>query len=229
MKKISSFFALFFLLTSANAQLDPFFFGTYIDDGMTSSYTIYTMDEVTEDCFIVEFEKYENFQTVFGSSGYGHCDGENGHMEIRMETDPTPLEVSFELDDSGFKFMTVYYNDSTIGVFKEFTEDISEIEQEYEEFYYSREDGAELLLFADGEGLGFTIFGLLEGSCEMNEISGELNAANEERTVFTFQDEKGCKIEFQISDGIIRIIEDKCDKYRDSNCTNWNGEYYLNE
>lgn len=229
MKNIFSFLAFFILFQSANAQLDPLYFGTYIDDEMTSSYTIYTMDEVTEDCFIVEYEKYENFQTVFGSSGYGHCDGENGHMEIRMDSDPIPIEVSFELDDSGFKFMTVYYKDSTAAVFKEFTEDISEIEQEYEEFYYSREDGAELLIFADGEGLGFTIFGLLVGTCETNEISGELTAANEERSLFTFQDKEGCKIEFQISDGIIRIIEEKCDKYRDSNCKDWNGEYYLNE
>lgn len=229
MKKIINLLLLFFLITNVNAQLDPFFYGTYINSEKTASYTIYSMDEVTEVCFIVEFEKYENFQTVFGASGFGHCDTENNRMEISLDNEEKPFEVVFGIEDDGTKTLTFFHEDNTTILFKEIVEEFTEIEEDYEEFYYSRVDGAELLLFADREGLGFTIFGVLDGTCEMNEISGELTATNEDRTNFIFHDKVGCKIEFQISDKVIRILEDKCDKYRDVKCSNWNGEYFLNE
>lgn len=229
MKKILSFLMLFVLISNVNSQLDPFYFGTYINLEKTSSYTIYSMDEVTEACFIVEFEKYENQQTVFGASGFGHCESENSGMEIILDTDEKPLKVVFGIEDDGTKIMTFYEEDSSIIVFREMIEELTGLEEDYEEYYYSRVDGAELMLFANNEGLGFTIFGLLEGTCEMNEISGELTVTNEERTNFIYQDKEACKIEFQVSDGKIRILEEKCDKYRDSKCKNWNGEYFLNE
>lgn len=229
MRKILSFLTIFILATNVNAQLDPFFYGTYINSEKTFSYTIYSMDEVTDACFIVEFEKYENFQTVFGTSGFGQCDSENNRMEIILDNEEKPFEVEFGVADDGTKILSFIHDDDIATLFSEIVEEYTEIEEEYEKFYYSRVDGSELLLFSDREGLGFTIFGLLEGTCEMNEISGELTVANEERTKFTFQDKEGCKIEFQITDGIIRVLEEKCDKYRDVNCNNWNGEYFLNE
>lgn len=228
MRKVLSVLVFITCVINVSAQLDPFFYGTYTDAGMTKSYTVYSMDEVAEDCFLVEYEKYENYETVFGASGSGKCDGKNGHMEIKLESSEYVLEVDFGLEDNGQKIMTIFNEDSTVFVYKAVVDEYPE-EEMYEEFYYSREDGAEIMLYADMDGLGFTIYGLLDGMCDINEISGELTPLNDDLTTFIYKDESGCKIEFQMSEGIIRIVEANCEKMRKVKCKDYNGVYYLNE
>ncbi len=98
------------LLTSAVAvgQLDPFYFGTYVNASQTERYTIYTMDEVVEDCFIVEKDRLKEGRSVQHWTGFGHCNGDDGRTEILLENTDTKIPVEFGVLAGGLKSMTIY-------------------------------------------------------------------------------------------------------------------------
>jgi hypothetical protein len=210
MKAFILFLAICFTGSFSFSQLDPQFFGSYVNDEMTNGFLIYTMDEVASDCFLVEFEMYQGLETISSETGYGHCDGPNGHMEIQLESKGgQKLEVGFALDEAGFNLLTVYNSDGTTTDYYSLP-----MEEEYsngdaEEFVFVREDGAELVLYDVDGNVGFTLFGLISDGCDSNEIEGVMVPLDEELTSFEYVI-GACKIEFQASEDIINITETNC-------------------
>jgi hypothetical protein len=246
----SYFLFVTFLIVSLQSftQLDPFYFGTYIDDDFTAGFTIYTMDEVEADCFLVEFERYENYETVFNVSGFGHCEGENGKLEIQFEDAGLKTQVSFSVDEYGMKNMNFHNGEFSGIIFREYEDIVPEdgiiedentgeeigdegiVEETGEEIYFSRDDGSELILYSldDGNSLGFTIYYASTGDCEGNGIDGLLSPMNEEMSLFEFTGNDKCRIEFQISTDSINLIEENCSEFHGEQCGDWNGLYILN-
>lgn len=233
MKIILGLFLVLIASFNSTAQLDPFFFGTYVDDNFTAGYTIYTMDEVEGDCFLVEFERYENYESVYGTSGFGHCEGEDGKMEIQLENMDEKIQISFGIDEHGMKNLTLLSGQDAGKVFREYNDFVpEESNAEHmngEEIYYSREDGSELVIYsADDVNLGFTVYSVLKSGCENNDIGGKLTPLNEEFSLFEFKVNDKCRIEFQISTDSINIIEENCSESHGPRCGNWGGLYILN-
>ena len=241
---LSTVFSLICLISFG--QLEPEFHGTYMAEDESASLTVYTMDEVVEDCFLVDYEVYENFALIMSMSGYGSCDGPNGHWLMRFDETGLNLEVEFTrqngvpviiLHDPGGK--TFFYRiDEEI----ETTEDADGLEEyleEYEEgmdeegaeeeFFFAREDGAELLLFNDNEQIGFLLTGVLTEKCQSNDITGVMIPLDEELTIFEFKTAQGCRIEFQMSSDSINIVEEKCGALHNSGCGTWSGLYVLGQ
>ena len=68
-----------FSLSVSFSQLDLKYFGEYVSNDFTESFTIYSMDEMDEHCFFVDYVKFdENDELVKNLSGYGHCDDSEG-------------------------------------------------------------------------------------------------------------------------------------------------------
>ena len=97
-----------FLLISGilSAQLDPFYFGSYVNSDSSRMITVYTMDEVVEDCFIVEMD---NLTLSEHWEGYGHCSGEDGRIELLFDR-PTlvRIPIEFSILNSGLKSLTIF-------------------------------------------------------------------------------------------------------------------------
>lgn len=234
MRLFFCFLSTFLLSSMSFGQLDPFYFGTYIDDNFSAGYTIYTMDEVVDDCFLVEYERFENYQSVFGVSGFGHCEGENGVMEIQFEDDDIKTQVAFKIDEHGLKSMTILSGEDAGKVYREYNDFVPESGNEdevaSEEIYYSREDGSELIIYStsDSKNLGFTIFSAGSDSCEGNGLEGVMKAMNEEMSLFEFQVNEKCRVEFQISTDSINLVEENCSGTHPESCGEWEGLYILN-
>jgi hypothetical protein len=227
MKILIAVFFGFLIGNRALSQLDPFYFGTYINKDFTESYTIYFLDETTDDCFLVEREKYENYQTVYGESGFGICE-EDGTTKIKLESAETPLIIEFEIAEDGLKIMSVDLGDGENMLFTELSE-IETMESQTEEIYFSRQDGSELMVYPDGDQLGFTFYGLVDNKCEVNEFTGIMVPKNEEMSFLEYTGENGCKIEFHITTSSINVVEVNCSILHESNCDNWNGYYTMNQ
>jgi hypothetical protein len=104
------FAVLLFLFSGGSifSQLDPFYFGTYVNQEGTISYTVYTMDEVVEDCFIVEKDLLKEGLSVQHWNGYGHCNGDDGRMEILFEDSTLKIPIEFNLLSGGNRSLTLY-------------------------------------------------------------------------------------------------------------------------
>jgi hypothetical protein len=196
----------------------------------TAAYTIYTMDEIVDDCFVVEYEAYQEGDIVFSNSGYGHCDGENGHLTLNMEKSVKSIEVAFEQDEDGLRIMKVFIEDGSIQVFYEFNGDDLDQTASREEIYYARSDGSELILHAvdDPEKLGFSIFYNAQGKCVGNGIEGEMSVVNDDYSVFEYKVNDKCRVEFQLSTDSINIVEEGCSGFHGAHCGEWSGLYILN-
>ena len=107
---MKSFFVVIFFgyLVPTYAQLDPFYFGTYVNKEETISFTVYTMDEVVEDCFIVEKDLLKDGLSVQHWNGYGHCNGDDGRMEFSLENSALKIPVEFNLLSGGKRSITLY-------------------------------------------------------------------------------------------------------------------------
>lgn len=217
--------ALTFWLNSFS-QFDSFYYGSYSDEDYTMTYVVYGLDEGMESCFLVDYLEYMDEEYPLSFPGTGYCDSETGEFLITLDTDAPeePRKAVFGMDEYNFKTLTVTLNNGTSTTFYE----VSEAESS-EEFYFMREDGSELELYMKGEKLGFTIFGWTEGYCEYNELSGYLMPMNEELTVFAYEDDNGCRIEFLFTSSYVEISETNCDKLHMAPCTDWNGIYNLME
>jgi hypothetical protein len=116
MKNLLSFLFLF-ILANSFAQLDPFYFGTYRSANALEKYTIYSMDEIEEDCFIVEYDRFQDAKVVEHWGGYGHCDGDGLytlHFDLGITHHPydndgcgNDDEAGVECDGDGFWTMYV--------------------------------------------------------------------------------------------------------------------------
>ena len=88
------------------AQLDPFYFGSYTNADSSTMITVYTMDEVVEDCFIVEMD---NFDRSEHWEGYGHCSGEDGRIELLFDLSGSlRIPVEFGILPNGMKSLTLF-------------------------------------------------------------------------------------------------------------------------
>jgi hypothetical protein len=220
---------LVFCTQALNAQLDPAYFGSYISEDGTDGFLVYTMDEVAEDCFLVEYEVYDQLEILSSETGYGHCDGENGHMEIIIETNAKKIEVSFSKDEENNNLLTVYSADGSSKAYYGFSEEEMEYTEEaMAEFYFTREDGAELIIYGVGDEVGFSLFGLMNDACGQNELNGMLISASDDLTVFKYSGTDGCSIEFQLSENSVNVIEENC-ALAHPKCPKWSGMYYLGE
>lgn len=224
MKLFLSLCFLLILWTNSFSQMDPSFYGRYMDKDYTIGYTVYALDEDTENCFLVEFEQYDYEEIIYGDSGIGVCNEETGGLQFFFESTAESLDVVFGMDEYNFKTLTIKFNSGETKVLYDVTE-----EEYYEEFYFQREDGSEMLLYLEEEKMGFTIYGWEEGDCEYNEISGFLKPLNEDLTLFAFEDINGCKIEFLFHENTVQITEINCTNSRYFTCENWNGIYTLVE
>lgn len=247
MKSILFALSLSLFFNYSYSQLDPKYFGTYIAEDELSFFTVYTMDEVVDDCFVIDFEVYENNELIYGASGFGSCDGPNGHWLIQLEGEKTPREIEFK-EEEGSGVVLILHEKGTLKEYYHFEE--SELIEEdgdsvddyvdeymdeyaeemvYEEFVFVRQDGSELIIYPEGEFVGFTLSGALSEKCEGNEVTGVMMPMDEEMTLFEFKGEDGCRIEFQISTDSINIIEESCGFYRGIACADWNGLYVISQ
>jgi hypothetical protein len=121
MKNVLSFFFLF-IIANSFAQLDPFYFGTYKSADALEKYTIYSMDEIEVDCFIVEYDRFQGTKVVEHWEGYGHCDGEGGKMEVFMQKGGKPLRIEFAFLEKGIRSLTIFSDNDYSKVFLEFNE-----------------------------------------------------------------------------------------------------------
>jgi len=228
MKSFFLILAICFSSAFSFSQLDPQFFGSYVNEELTNGFLIYTMDEVASDCFLVEFEMYQGLETISSETGYGHCDGPNGHMEIQLESKGgAKLEVGFTVDELGFNLLTVYNNDGTTTEYYSLPMDEEYTSGDYEEFVFVRDDGAELVLYDEDGNVGFTLFGVISDGCDANEIEGVMIPLDEELTSFEYV-AGGCKIEFQVSNDKINVIETNC-KIGTAKCSTVSGLYILEQ
>ena len=106
--KILVFSAFLFFSIHSFGQLDPFYFGTYVNPSETLSFTVYTMDEVAEDCFIVEKDLFKDGVSIQHWNGYGHCNGDDGRMEFQLENETIKIPIEFNLLSNGLRSLTVF-------------------------------------------------------------------------------------------------------------------------
>ena len=214
---------------SVYAQLDPLFFGTYKDPLGQEVYSIYTMDEVAEDCFLVDYQQFKNGQLIRSSSGYGHCDGQNGHMEIKLMDENQPQEVVFQLSDDESRTMTRYFSSGEKRTY--FASSSVEVGLgDYDrELYYRRTDGVELTFRfnEDAGSYSFSIYQPAMGECKGGEYSGKLQPVNEELTEFTHTPFSTGMIRLLVSMDKIQLQENGTEGLH-PNCSSWIGTYLLN-
>lgn len=229
--KIFSAFLCLILSQTAMAQLDAKYHGVYLSDEGNAQLVIYTMDEVMEDCFIADLTVFapvnENFESAHEDifySGYGSCDGPNGHWLINLERNGQnrKLEVSFSMKDNE-PTLTVYVGDKKTTY--SYIMPIEEVETEFEESngdplyllpniqveddeypLFKRTDGALLYVMTDEDGIMFIISAGTPGydtitdedPCFLNVLTGNMNPRNEELTLFSFtEEETGCTMQFK--------------------------------
>jgi hypothetical protein len=219
------------LSTISFGQLEPQYFGTYKNDDGSAAYTVYTMDEVVDDCFVVEFVEYEDGDIVFAATGFGHCEGEAGHLLVQMENADTIIQVGFEIDDEGTKVMKVFNKDGSVEPYFYYGGDDLVSGGADTEIYYTREDGCELVIIPGSEDktIDFGIYyNVGNSACSKNHIETYMTAGNDERTVYHCTIEGSCKLTFYFSTDSIEIKEVGCEEYHGRNCGEWTGLYILN-
>jgi hypothetical protein len=121
MKNLLSFLFIPFISISY-AQLDPFYYGTYRSADASEKYTIYSMDEIEEDCFIVEYDRFQGANVIEHWNGYGHCDGEDGKLEVFKQKGGKPIRIEFALLEMGVRSLTIFPINENSKVFLEFNE-----------------------------------------------------------------------------------------------------------
>jgi hypothetical protein len=229
--RIFSALLLLFLSTFSFGQLEPQYYGTYKNEEGSAAYTVYTMDEVVDDCFVVEYVEYEDGDVIFAATGFGHCEGDAGHLLVQMENADTTIQVGFEIDDEGLKVMKVFMNDGSVVPFFNYAGDDLGSGGTDSEIYYMREDGSELMIIPGSEDktIDFSIFFNVDGaSCEKNHIANYMSAVNEQRTIYQCNLDGTCKLTFYFSTDSIEIKEEGCKGYHGRGCGEWTGLYILN-
>jgi len=214
----------FILSFSLFSQMDPFFYGIYTDEQFSISYTVYPGEENEAACFLVDMDKFDVSDEVYTETGIGRCNGETGEIEFSFESIEEPLKIEFDVNDYGLKTLVIHYKS---GESVYLTEELDD--ESTEEFYFSRDDGAELLIYEEEGNIAFTIYGLIEGKCESNELTGVLLPASEDLSVFEYQVNDQCKVEFLIIGEEITIKENGCSGMHASGCGIWDGLYILNK
>jgi hypothetical protein len=226
---------IFFVNVHIWAQLDSKFYGTYGDSLLHETYTIYSMDEVAADCFLVEHERYVNLQLVHTSSGYGHCHGPNGHMEIKLRDIDSLLEVWFEENELGEHSLTVYNDGAIHRVF-------SKIENAESDDGFVSIPKAQIVTFQAELGRSLELsmnpsdsliaFVLRSDQCQKGGMPGVLiplpgveKSQMPDRYVWLVGE--ACELLFTFSSDSILIEENECEHITRNACPIWSGLYVL--
>jgi hypothetical protein len=226
-------FVLFLFSSATFSQLDKKYHGYYLSDEGNAEIAIYALDEVMEECFIANYTVYapvnENDDSAHEDdvfSGYGSCDGPNGHSLIHFDNNgrKLTLEVSFAMVDKN-PVLTVYRGKEKVNFSyvmpitdDEITDDeyngdaiylLPNMEVEDNEYpLFKRADGALLYIMTDADGISFIISAGTpnwepnseedDDPCFYNVHTGTMNPQNEEMTLYSFSDtETGCSIQFK--------------------------------
>lgn len=219
------------LTQSIVAQLDAKYLGVYLSDEGNAEIMISTSDEGMEVCFIADLTVYapvnDNFESAHEDiiySGYGTCDGPNGHMLMNLERNGQirNLEVSFSMKDDE-PILTVYAGDKKTnyslilsiedvqmeadGSNEDAIYILPNMEIEDNEYpLFKRSDGALLYVMTDEDGIMFIISAGTPGydtitdedPCFLNVLNGNMNPRNEQMTLFSFfNEETGCSLQFK--------------------------------
>ena len=84
-----------------------------------SSFCISAFAQLVEDCFIVEKDLLKEGFSVQHWSGYGHCNGDDGRMEILLENTDVKIPIEFNLLSEGTRSLTLFPPGSNSEVFLE--------------------------------------------------------------------------------------------------------------
>jgi hypothetical protein len=244
-------FVLSIITSTVFSQLDAKYHGFYLSDLGNAEIAIYTLDDVMEDCFIADYRVYapenENGDSAHEDdvfSGFGSCDGPNGHWFINFDNNgrKLSLEVSFAMVGKN-PVMTVYNGKEKVNfsyvmpITDDEAEDsenngdaiylLPDMEVEDEEYpLFKRNDGALLYVMTDEDGISFIISAGTPNfeskseddadPCFYNVHTGTMNPQNKEMTAFNFLDtETGCNIQFKfLNDALGQRFE-----VQESKCT----------
>lgn len=224
------FFAILVFSFQAHAQLDPAFFGTYRDEPGNEVYTIYTLDEVAADCFLFDFQQFDFGQLVKSSSGYGHCDGPNGHMELTVMNSSEKREVEFMLSATGERKMIVYKDNQPVKSYSARDAVQEKSVDATREMYFRRSDGLELTFrIHDEKGtFSFSLFQPATNGCKGGEYTADLKPVNEELNSFIHQPFPACTLQIKLFSNRVEVLESGANDLH-PNCVTWSGTYLLNQ
>mgnify|MGYP006147335439 FL=1 len=220
------FLSICFLLcaTVSQAQLDQLFHGTYINQSFDKAFLIYEMDELSEHCFLVDYEKAVSELDTHMESGYGYCDDKDGSKAVfYLESYKGPIEAEFFETEDGDIVMYVLFPGSAE---KEAFILMDGMPEEPQEIIFEREDGAQLVLYDTELGdIGFTIYGVMTYACENTEFSGILHPTDDSGSILVAYDASGCEIRIVLFEMGAIIQESNCSSLRDKACGSWAGNY----
>ena len=217
----------------AFSQLDSKYFGEYVSNDFTESFTIYSIDEMDEHCFFVDYVQFdEKDELVKNLSGYGHCDDSEGMKAFfYFDEYKEAILALLTANEFGEIEMEVQFPDR-IGVSTFFLvtgEDVEmygdEMDDTPSEVTFIRDDQAELILFDDNNQIGFRIVGATSSSCVANEFVGVLMPVDEEMQILEYSDGKGCVMKMQLAEAGVTVTEANCTKLHAKSCSSWNGLY----
>lgn len=217
------------LFLGVQAQLDQVYYGTYFNEDATAAFTIYYLDELSEHCFLVDYEKQVNETEVTIESGYGYCDENDGAKAFfYLESFVNPINVEFYFDEYGMLIMSVRFPDRTDNELFYFEGEV--YDSGSEEIIFERQDGTVLVLFpTENDEVGFAFSGMLNEVCDRNELTGVLVPTDETLTAFLYTDVEGCELKINFYDQGAIVTEKNCGRYRATACTDWSGTFYFAE
>lgn len=222
----------FFSLNLAFSQLDSKYLGEYITDDISEVLTLYTMDEMDEHCFFVEYALYDEEENLVKSlEGYGHCDDSEGMKAFfYFDEFKEPLVALLTTDEFGDIEMDVQFPDrsGTTNFYQILNTDAEYEDDMYEtpsEVTFIRDDQAQLILFDDNRQIGFRIIGAKSTDCLVNDYVGVLLPIDEEMKILEYSDGKGCVMKMQIAEVGVTVTETNCSKLHAKSCSSWNGLY----
>jgi hypothetical protein len=225
--KLKIIFIISVILSSGQlfGQLLSIYHGTYVNQSFDQAFAIYEVDELSEHCFLVDYENVINGLDTQIESGYGYCDDENGSKAVfYLESYKGPVEASFELMQDGDVLLYVLFPGKTEReLFILMGEDGP---KEMQEVIFDREDGAQLVLFDTELGdIGFTLYGVMNYACENTEISGILHPTDDTGSILIANFPSGCEIRVVLFEMGAVVQESNCSIHRDKGCGSWAGNY----
>ncbi len=228
---MKKFFIISFILLlkiSVSAQLNPLFWGEYLSKDKMSTFYLYVIEEeMSGDCFFVEYQHFESAESVYGESGKGRCLGNNNFLFL-MESEKGQLKAKIELDESQIPHLFVTDEN---GKKEEFVQLVFQeyLEEDYSETYYSSPDGKEIMLVEEGDGLHFSFYTREYEICPNDEVNGLLIPVANYTDRYQFYITKTCSIQLEIKEDKVIVTQWNCDAMKKGKCGNWSGIYSLND
>lgn len=230
--KLVLLLVVFFSVNLSFAQLDSKYLGEYITDDVSEVITLYTLDEMDEHCFFVEYTLYDEDDNIIKSlEGYGHCDDSEGMKAFfYFDEYKLPLTAFLTTSEFGDIEMDVQFPERAgstnffliSGDDTEFQDDMYETPSEVT---FIRDDQAQIILFDDNNQIGFRMIGSTSATCLTNDFVGVLMPVDEAMQILEYSDGKGCKIKVELAEIGVTVTETNCTVLHGKSCSSWNGLY----